>query len=46
MKSIRLKDMPSFIRTSDLDDVMVKIVMSELERARKASAIIFIRLTL
>ncbi|KAJ9673860.1 hypothetical protein PVL29_023422 [Vitis rotundifolia] len=41
MKGIRLKDMPSFIRTTDPDDVMLGFAMDELERARKASAIIF-----
>ncbi|CBI19176.3 unnamed protein product, partial [Vitis vinifera] len=41
MKGIRLKDLPSFIRTTDPDDVMLDFAMGELERARKASAIIF-----
>ncbi|XP_034676535.1 7-deoxyloganetin glucosyltransferase-like [Vitis riparia] len=41
MKGIRLKDMPSFIRTTDPDDVMLGFTMGELERAHKASAIIF-----
>ncbi|KAJ9673863.1 hypothetical protein PVL29_023425 [Vitis rotundifolia] len=41
MKGIRLKDMPSFIRTTDPDDVMLGFAMGELERVRKASAIIF-----
>ncbi|KAJ9673856.1 hypothetical protein PVL29_023418 [Vitis rotundifolia] len=40
MKGIRLKDMPSFIRTTDPDDVMLGFAVGELERARKASAII------
>ncbi|KAA8538105.1 hypothetical protein F0562_027713 [Nyssa sinensis] len=41
MKGIRLKDIPSFIRTTDPDDFMVNFVLGELERAKKASAIIF-----
>ena len=41
MKSIRLKDMPSFIRTTDPDDVMLGFAVGQLERARKGSAIIF-----
>ncbi|CBI19179.3 unnamed protein product, partial [Vitis vinifera] len=41
MKGIRLKDLPSFIRTTDPDDIMLDFAMGELERARKASAIIF-----
>ncbi|KAA8538107.1 hypothetical protein F0562_027715 [Nyssa sinensis] len=41
MKGIRLKDIPTFIRTTDPDDFMVNFVLGELERAKKASAIIF-----
>ncbi|KAA8538103.1 hypothetical protein F0562_027711 [Nyssa sinensis] len=40
MKGIRLKDFPSFLRTTDHDDFMVKFVLGEVERAKKASAII------
>ncbi|KAA8538101.1 hypothetical protein F0562_027709 [Nyssa sinensis] len=40
MKGIRLKDFPSFVRTTDPDDFMVKFVLGEVERAKKASAII------
>ncbi|KAA8538100.1 hypothetical protein F0562_027708 [Nyssa sinensis] len=40
MKGIRLKDFPSFLRTTDPDDFMVKFVLGEVERAKKASAII------
>ncbi|XP_022870692.1 7-deoxyloganetin glucosyltransferase-like [Olea europaea var. sylvestris] len=40
MEGIRLKDIPSFIRTTSLDEYMVKFVLQETERARKASAII------
>ncbi|KAA8538104.1 hypothetical protein F0562_027712 [Nyssa sinensis] len=40
MKGIRLKDFPSFLRTTGPDDFMVKFVLGEVERAKKASAII------
>ncbi|KAK9287185.1 hypothetical protein L1049_015596 [Liquidambar formosana] len=40
MKNIRLKDLPSFIRTTDLDDIMLNFVMEEAERTSKASAVI------
>nr|BBQ04949.1 UDP-glycosyltransferase [Rosa sp.] len=40
LSSIRLRDMPTFIRTTDPDDVMLKYVLVETERAQRASAII------
>lgn len=40
MKDMRLRDMPSFIRTTDPNDVMVDFVTVEAARARRASAII------
>ncbi|EXB75356.1 UDP-glycosyltransferase 85A2 [Morus notabilis] len=40
MKDIRLKDIPTFIRTTDPNDIMVNFVITEAERAQKASAII------
>ncbi|KAL2468115.1 UDP-glycosyltransferase 85A2 [Forsythia ovata] len=40
MEGIRLKDIPSFIRTTNPDDYMLKFVLQETERARRASAII------
>ncbi|KAI5435741.1 hypothetical protein KIW84_022242 [Lathyrus oleraceus] len=40
IKEIRLKDFPSFIRTTDPNDVMIDFVLWECERALKASAII------
>ncbi|KAJ9560404.1 hypothetical protein OSB04_005564 [Centaurea solstitialis] len=40
MKGIRLKDMPSFIRSIDPDEFMVKFAIQETTRAKKASAII------
>ncbi|CAN6542771.1 unnamed protein product [Malus baccata var. baccata] len=40
MKDIRLKDIPSFIRTTDPDDQMLDFFLVETERAKKASAII------
>ncbi|KAE8056919.1 hypothetical protein FH972_013651 [Carpinus fangiana] len=41
MKGIRLKDLPTFIRTTDPDEIMLNFPMIESERARKASALIF-----
>ncbi|GAV63597.1 LOW QUALITY PROTEIN: UDPGT domain-containing protein, partial [Cephalotus follicularis] len=40
MKGIRLKDFPSFIRTTDWDDIMLNFFIVETERAKSASAII------
>ncbi|KAK7857951.1 7-deoxyloganetin glucosyltransferase [Quercus suber] len=40
MKGIRLRDLPSFIVTTDPDDVMLKFPMIEAERAQRASAVI------
>ncbi|XP_042485393.1 7-deoxyloganetin glucosyltransferase-like [Macadamia integrifolia] len=40
MKNIRLRDMPSFIRTTNPDDFMLQFIKGETERAYKASAII------
>ncbi|KAK7857953.1 7-deoxyloganetin glucosyltransferase [Quercus suber] len=40
MKGIRLRDLPSFIATTDPDDVMLNFPMVEVERAQRASAII------
>ncbi|KAL8232629.1 hypothetical protein R6Q57_002407 [Mikania cordata] len=40
MKGICLKDMPSFLRTTDPDDIMFNFVIRETDRAKKASAII------
>ncbi|XP_022738554.1 7-deoxyloganetin glucosyltransferase-like [Durio zibethinus] len=40
MEGIRLKDLPSFLRTTDPDFVMLDFIFRETERARKASAII------
>lgn len=41
MKDIRLRDLPSFIRTIDPDEFMLEFPMVETERAKKASALIF-----
>ncbi|KAG6698998.1 hypothetical protein I3842_08G047800 [Carya illinoinensis] len=41
MKGIRFRDLPSFIRTTDPDEIMLNFAMVEAERARKASALIF-----
>lgn len=40
MKSIRLRDIPTFIRTTDANDIMVNHIIKEIQRASKASAII------
>ncbi|KAJ9560402.1 hypothetical protein OSB04_005562 [Centaurea solstitialis] len=40
MKGIRLKDMPSFVRSTDPEEFMVKFPIRETRRAKKASAII------
>ncbi|XP_073144836.1 7-deoxyloganetin glucosyltransferase-like [Henckelia pumila] len=40
MEGIRLRDIPSFIRTTSSDDFMVEYVMHETERAKRASAIV------
>jgi UDP:flavonoid glycosyltransferase YjiC (YdhE family) len=40
MKSIRLSDFPTFIRTTDEKDFMLNYIISEVERASRASAII------
>ncbi|XP_030944697.1 7-deoxyloganetin glucosyltransferase-like [Quercus lobata] len=40
MKNIRLKDLPSFIRTTDENDVMLNFKIRESERAPRASAVI------
>nr|XP_023914546.1 7-deoxyloganetin glucosyltransferase-like [Quercus suber]POF08067.1 7-deoxyloganetin glucosyltransferase [Quercus suber] len=40
MKGIRLRDLPSFIATTDLDDVLLNFPMVEAERAQRASAVI------
>jgi hypothetical protein len=41
MKGIRLRDLPSFIRTTDPDDIMLDFALVETERVKKASAIFF-----
>ncbi|KAG5573308.1 hypothetical protein H5410_063074 [Solanum commersonii] len=40
MKDVRLRDLPSFLRTTNPDEYMIKFVLKETERARNASAII------
>ncbi|XP_059636734.1 7-deoxyloganetin glucosyltransferase-like [Cornus florida] len=41
MIGIRLKDIPTFIRSTDPDDFMIKFAIDEAERDKRASAIIF-----
>ncbi|CAI9089847.1 OLC1v1024494C1 [Oldenlandia corymbosa var. corymbosa] len=40
MKNIRLRDIPSFVRSTDPDEYMIKFVLQETGRAHKASAMI------
>ncbi|XP_015865855.3 7-deoxyloganetin glucosyltransferase-like [Ziziphus jujuba] len=40
MRDIRLRDIPSFIRTTNPDDIMLDFVTVESERAKRATAII------
>lgn len=40
MKSIRLRDFPSFIRTLDRQDIMLNYLIQEAERSSRASAVI------
>ncbi|KAJ0096760.1 hypothetical protein Patl1_27235 [Pistacia atlantica] len=40
MKRIRLRDIPTFIRTTDVNDIMVNCVIREIQRASRATAII------
>ncbi|KAL3651625.1 hypothetical protein CASFOL_004627 [Castilleja foliolosa] len=40
MKDIRLKDFPSFIRTTDPKDFMIKFVIQEIESITRANALI------
>ncbi|TXG52772.1 hypothetical protein EZV62_021941 [Acer yangbiense] len=41
MEGIKLKDLPTFIRTTDPDDIMMNFCLGEVENARNASALIF-----
>lgn len=41
MKDMRLKDMPSFIRTTNIDDILLNFLGDEVHNCLKASAIIF-----
>ena len=40
IKEIRLRDIPTFIRTTDPNDIMLNFALGECQRALKASAII------
>ncbi|KAJ4836374.1 hypothetical protein Tsubulata_024132, partial [Turnera subulata] len=40
IEAIRLKDLPSFIRTTDPNDIMLFFVANEMKRSRRASAVI------
>ncbi|KAL3724053.1 hypothetical protein ACJRO7_036123 [Eucalyptus globulus] len=40
MKSIRLRDFPTFIRTLDHQDILLNFIIQEVERSSRASAVI------
>lgn len=40
MKGIRLKDLPSFIRTTDRNDIMLNFAINQVEKIHDASALI------
>ncbi|KAH7652799.1 UDP-glucuronosyl/UDP-glucosyltransferase protein [Dioscorea alata] len=40
VKNMRLKDLPTFIRTTDINDIVLNYVLRDLERIPKASAFI------
>ncbi|PQM38920.1 7-deoxyloganetin glucosyltransferase [Prunus yedoensis var. nudiflora] len=40
MRNIRLKDFPTFMRTTEPDDIMLNFLVGETERTKKASAVI------
>lgn len=40
MKNLRLKDIPSFIRATTRDDIMLNFLLREVDRVKRASAII------
>ncbi|KAM3688395.1 hypothetical protein ACB098_10G149300 [Castanea mollissima] len=40
MKGIRLRDLPSFVTTTDRDDILLNFAMVEAEKAQRASAVI------
>lgn len=41
MRNIRLRDLPSFIRTTNIDDAMFDFMGSETRKCMRSSAIIF-----
>lgn len=40
MKDVRIRDIPTFIRTTDPKDVMVDFILGETKRAKRANAIV------
>ncbi|XP_038888340.1 7-deoxyloganetin glucosyltransferase-like [Benincasa hispida] len=40
MKNIRLRDIPTFIRTTDPNDIMLNFILQKIKQCREASAII------
>ncbi|XP_050210258.1 7-deoxyloganetin glucosyltransferase-like [Mercurialis annua] len=41
MKNIRLRDFPSFIRTTDKNDIMLNFLTREIARTRRATGVVF-----
>ncbi|KAI9120340.1 hypothetical protein K1719_007373 [Acacia pycnantha] len=41
MRNVKLKELPSFVRTTDPNDFILNFVIREMERAQRASAICF-----
>ena len=39
-KHTRLKDLPTFLRTTDPDDVLMNFQLQEVERSERASAVV------
>jgi hypothetical protein len=40
MKNIRLRDLPSFVRSTDINDFMLHFLIREIDRTSRASAVI------
>ncbi|CAL9013439.1 unnamed protein product [Prunus brigantina] len=40
MRDIRLRDLPTFLRTTNSDDIMFNFIMEETDRAHEASAVV------
>jgi hypothetical protein len=42
MRDIRLRDLPSYVRTTDPDDVIFKFTIDAVENASKASGVVIL----